>query len=213
MDSTTGMSQAETVSWLSCRVTLKEKIPLVLGVLCVAVGLVFLFVLFVVFKPCDQCDSSIEQRGGGVAIIVVLVGGITLLVRYKRQQALALRPPDVVVSEIPAEDVEKSPAAVISLDHIPHRLPVLHEIENEILSTDLNSTEDLPDYYTAVRKLQYEVNSSDSEDSQSSDLPGYFSAVVNRNFSIQDEMDFSATNAEDNLDSLVSRDGSLDTRL
>ena len=213
MHSTTAMSQADTVSWLRRSVTLKEKIPLVLGVLCIAVSLVFLFVLFVVFKPCDQCDSSIEQRGGGVAIIVVLVGGITLVVRYKRQQVQASKPPDVIISEIPAEDVEKSPAAVISLDHMPHRLPVLYEIENEIWSADLNSTADLPDYYTAVRELQNEVNYSDSEDSQSSDLPGYFSTVVNRNFSIRDEMDFSATNAEDNLDSLVSRDGSLDTRL
>lgn len=213
MHSTTAMSQADTVSWLRRSVTLKEKFPLVLGVLCIAVSLVFLFVLFVVFKPCDQCDSSIEQRGGGVAIIVVLVGGITLVVRYKRQQVQASKPPDVIISEIPAEDVEKSPAAVISLDHMPHRLPVLYEIENEIWSADLNSTADLPDYYTAVRELQNEVNYSDSEDSQSSDLPGYFSAVVNRNFSIRDEMDFSATNAEDNLDSLVSRDGSQDTRL
>ena len=207
------MSQADTVSRPSCRVTLEEKIPLVLGVLCIAVSLVFLFVLFVVFKPCDQCDSSIEQRGGGVAIIVVLVGGITLLVRYKRQQVQASKPPDVIISEIPAEDVEKSPAAMISLDHIPHRLPVLYEIENEIWSADLNSTTDLPDYYTAVRELQNAVNYSDSEDSQSSDLPDYFSAVVNRNFSVRDEVDFSATIAEDNLDSLVSRDGSLDTRL
>ena len=211
MDSTTGMSQADTVSRPSCRVTLKEKIPLVLGFLCIGVGLVFLFVLFVVFKPCDQCDSSIKQRGGGVAIIMVLVGGLTLLVRLKRRQAS--RPPDVIISEIPEEDVEKSPAALISLDHIPHHLPDLCEMDNEIWSADLNSTADLPDYYTAVRELQNAVNYSDSEDSQSSDLPDYFSAVVNRNFSVRDEMDFSATNAEDNLDSLVSRDGSLDTRL
>ena len=71
----------------------------------------------------------------------------------------------------------------------------------------------MPDYYTAVRELQNAVNYRDSEDSQSSDLPDYFSAVVNRNFSIPGEMDFSGTISEDNLDSLVSRDGSLDTRL
>ena len=191
--------------------TLKEKIPLVLGVLCIAVGLVVLFVLFVVYKPCNQCDSSIKQRGGGVAIIMVLVGVLTLLICYKRRKAS--RPPDVIISEVPEEDKEKSPAALISLDHIPHHLPALCETDNEIWSADLNSNADLPDYYTAVRELQNAVNYSDSEDSQSSDLPGYFSAVVNSSFSVRDEMDFSATNAEDNLDSLVSRDGSLDTRL
>ncbi|CAH3189883.1 unnamed protein product, partial [Porites evermanni] len=49
---------------------------------------------------------------------------------------------DVVVSEIPMEDLEKSPAPILPYNHIPHR-----PIRAEACSTDL------PDYFIAISNV------------------------------------------------------------
>ena len=219
MNSMTEMSQVEGVT--SPRVTWKGRMPLVLGVSCIVTGLLLILISFHVLKSCDQCNLRIAQLCGGAASIVFLVGGVSLLLCYKR---LKPSPPhlsttEVVISEIPAEDLEKSPAALMPVDHLPRHHPVFDEIsDRDISSIDSTFADDLPDYFTAVNQLK--SSDTESEVSQSSDLPDYFSTtVIKSNFYVGDEttseerVEFSATDVEGNLDSLVSRFGSIDTRL
>ena len=69
--------------------------------------------------------------------------------------------PQAVISLIPAEDLEKSPAAVLPYIHIPYvaafekKAPVL----------------DLPDYYTVVQNFDDFCSAMDHEDIWSVDVP------------------------------------------
>lgn len=49
----------------------------------------------------------------------------------------------VVISSIPDEDLEKSPAPILPYSHVPHRLP----FDVKAFSTGL------PDYFTAIQKF------------------------------------------------------------
>lgn len=66
----------------------------------------------------------------------------------RRTRRLTRTPREVVVSSIPAGDLEKSPAPTLPYNHVPHREPFVK-----------SSSIDLPDYFAAVRNIG-EVNLS-----------------------------------------------------
>ena len=66
----------------------------------------------------------------------------------RRTRSLTQTPREVVVSSIPAGDLEKSPAPILPYNHVLHREPFAE-----------SSSIDLPDYFTAVRNIG-EVNLS-----------------------------------------------------
>ena len=117
--------------------------------LCIAgVSLSAVLVTFVVlYKECPVCPSFIADDSESVWIItsvaaILLISGgciiVALVFRERRQYSQnSSFSGAVVISMIPVEDLEKSPAPVLPYNHIPHRQMAI----------------DLPDYFTAVRDI------------------------------------------------------------
>ena len=128
----------------------------VFGLLSLVTSAVLVLIVFAfMFQPCKNqtnCHRSWGKICGGVAVLLFLVGVFMLLfIRKRRERRFS---PQVVVSEIPAEDVEKTAAFIPSYNCIPHR-----QLFRE------TSTTDLPDYFSIVQ------NSSDVQASSKNSLP------------------------------------------
>lgn len=205
------MTQPDEV--LAVRPKLKEKIRLILGTLCILASML-LFIFLAAFKPFAQRDG-IRQRGAGMAATIFLVAGIILILRYMRQRT-SLQP-QVIISEIPAEDMEKSPVALIPAPFTHHLQPILSEIGNEPVPDESNSADDLPDYCTVIRELRKSYTGS--ADSEICDPPDYFSVVRNGNLYVGEQSSTreleelaQRTEAQSIQDPAASEDGSFDTR-
>jgi len=154
---------------LTCRLRCKEKISVVIGLLCFGGSAILLLLVFLLFKPCSNCQSSktdlvAGKICGGFAILLFLVGSVAIrncALHRRRRYGPSF---EVIISHIPAEDLEKSPAPLLPYHHTPHYQPMDLCVEA--------STRDLPDYFTSFQN-SYEVETS------SGDLPDYCSAVQN----------------------------------
>ena len=115
------------------------------GKACVAVfviALMCIVVLSVLLALMKVSQSTIELVGGGGAFILsfVVIGAAVIACNKRhRPESNSI---DVVVSEIPMEDLEKSPAPILPYNHIPH-CPVCAEA----------CCTDLPDYFIAISNV------------------------------------------------------------
>ena len=133
----------------------------------VAAGLFFLtasaaLVLVVfsfLFQSCPMntnCSHRLKVTiCGGAAVFLFLVGAFTLLSLRKRRRKMSF-PPQRVVSEIPAQDVEKSPRLITGiqpLTHNPHRFHVYATFSQNIDAPAevSQSIASLPNYFSALR--------------------------------------------------------------
>ena len=162
----TVITQDEAVSeWPRC----KGRICFVFALLCLGASGISLFFMFLLFTPCTNCESPNRDLGagkicGGVSLLLFLVGGLSLALYRKHERRCPGSTTQVIVSRIPAEDLEKSPAPTLPYYHTPHYQPT--DLHDEPSSTDL------PEYFTSSK------NSNEVE-SCSGDLPDYRSAVQN----------------------------------
>ena len=124
--------------------------------LCIAVAAVIIVAVFVLFmEDCVGC-SLYSKLLGKIAAALFAAGLLTLLLRlvmlcYNRRHISTA--PQVVVSLIPAEDLDKSAAPILPFVRIPRRLPFI----------ETSSIDSLPDYFTVVQNAD-EVYSSVDED-------------------------------------------------
>ena len=115
------------------------------GKACVAVFVIAwmcIVVLSVSLAFMKVSQSTIELVGGGGAFILIFVVIGAAVIACNKRHRPESNSVDVVVSEIPMEDLEKSPAPILPYNHIPHR-PVCAEA----CSTDL------PDYFSAISNV------------------------------------------------------------
>ena len=144
-------NEESRVSNLSTRSRGKACVAVfVIAWMCIVVLSVLLALMKVSAKPCnsketDDCSQStislVGKICGGVFILFFVVIGAAVIACNKRHRPES-NSVDVVVSEIPMEDLEKSPAPILPYNHIPHR-PVCAEA----CSTDL------PDYFSAISNV------------------------------------------------------------
>ena len=122
----------------------------VVASMCIVVLSVLLSLMKVSAKSCnskeknDCSQSTIALVGkicGGVLILFFVVSGAAVIACNKRRRPES-NSVDIIVSEIPMEDLETSPAPILPYNHIPHR-PVCAEA----CSTDL------PDYFIAISNV------------------------------------------------------------
>ena len=167
----------EVLRWSKCSTGFYLSV-FVFGVFSLVTSAVWVLIIFAfMFQPCKKqtiCHRSWGKTCGGVAILLFLIGVFMLLfIRKRRQHRSSFQ---VVVSEIPAEDVEKTPAFIPSYNCIPH-----HQLFDEASSTDL------PDYISTVQNSSEveasPINSLTEQNSKletsSKGLPDYFSVVQN----------------------------------
>lgn len=115
--------------------------------------------IFIVFCPHCSGANSLLVWINGVAALSLSAIGITILyflIFRCREGDNTENDADIVISEIPAEDVEKSPAPVIPYNHISHYSPFVQP-----------SSRDLPDYFATI------------QNSNGGDLPDYYSILQN----------------------------------
>ena len=109
---------------------------------------VILFVVVIIglsrTKNCAGCRSNSTGSTATIATVFFILGvTLALLVRLKRGSNSSTQ---VVISPIPAEDLEKSPAPILPYNHIPQRQLFLNSVKH--------SSIDLPDYFTAVQNIE-----------------------------------------------------------
>ena len=115
------------------------------GKACVAVFVIAwmcIVVLSVSLTFMKVSQSTIELVGGGGAFILIFVVIGAAVIACNKRHRPESNSVDVAVSEIPMEDLEKSPVPILPYNHIPHR-PVCAEA----CSTDL------PDYFSAISNV------------------------------------------------------------
>ena len=128
----------------------QRRLYLLAAFLCFAASAVVFALGFVLFiEDCPGCRSYLAGTLGSLALVLFIAGLLilsTILCRKGRQNSLT---PQVAISVIPAEDLEKSPATFQFYNHVPHYQP---SVETPSI--------DLPDYFTAVQNIDEEVYSS-----------------------------------------------------
>ena len=149
--------------WTKCRTIILPAV-LVFGVFCLLGAIVLLVLMFYFSMPCPsneddlksaQCKRSLKENKqggifGGVAVILIIIGVIIVKVGHKNMKRV--KSVHVVVSEIPAQDLEKTPAASslnYGQDHIPRHEPASFVVDSHSI--------DLPDYFTIVQQNSEDV--------------------------------------------------------
>lgn len=149
--------------WSKCRTIILPAV-LVFGVFCLLGAIVLLVLMLFFFMPCPSneddpksahCKRSSKSNRpggifGGVAVILIIIGVILIIVGHKNMKRV--KSVQVVVSEIPAQDLEKTPAASsfnYGQDHIPRHEPASFVADSHSI--------DLPDYFTIVQQNSEDV--------------------------------------------------------
>ena len=146
MAENTGREVQATLKWSNCSRRIYFS-AIVFKTACLATSAVLLSLLvaFRVRSCTDQTKcrwSAVPAKYcGGAAVALFVLGGSILLVCHKRRQRRSA--PQVVVSDIPAGGVAKSPAPIPPYNHIPHYQQFV-----EASSKDLP-----PDYCSAVQDV------------------------------------------------------------
>ena len=96
---------------------------------------------------------------GIVATALFLFGVCLIIIFWKRRLHSTTQ---VVISSIPDGDLEKSPAPILPLNHVPHRLPFVVKARST----------GLPNYFTAIQKFDKATfDSSLNTDFWTEDVP------------------------------------------
>jgi len=186
----------------------KRKTLLAFAVLCFATSLIFLssLVLRLFVKPCHGlCDGKsetlTEEMCGGIAMMLFLIGSFTLILcSYKKKTTADAIPhliPQVVVSEIPLEDLEKSPAPVLSYRYKP--------FSQQSDADQDQYTNDLLDYLTAVQDKDQSV-----EETSFKELPGYFTIYYHNYY--QERIETSSSQPPDYFTVMQTYEGDQQSR-
>ena len=129
-------------TWTSskCRRRLLSSV-IAFAFLCISATAVILVVVFVFFiEDCVDC-SLYCKRLRNIAAALFATGLLVLSTILCCKRVHISTPPQVVISLIPAEDLEKSAAPVLPYNRVPRRLPFL----------ETSSIDSLPDYFTVVQ--------------------------------------------------------------
>ena len=136
---------------------------------------IFLIIVFL-FEYCPGCQLSSRDRNesylvtilGTIAMLLFFFGGSILTACWRRgQNSRTDDEPQVVVSLIPAEDLEKSPAPILPYNHIPRHQPIFMK------ATLL----DVPGYSSVVKNIGDVCSSVWTEDVLETPPPCYEEAL------------------------------------
>ena len=203
---TANTTEEQTVSRLSRWATLcRGKTGVAIFVVVILCGVV-LSVLFAFSrgpKSCnteekDDCESKFAVVGkicGGTFLIIFVGSGAVIIARNKRERKIR----DVVVSEVPIEDLEKSPAPILPYNHIPHRSAIC-----QACSTDL------PDYFIAISNVSevspqlsegFWTEDIDTSDDENGPPPCYEQALrMSKYFTVAADLEYDQPNQEGQIE-------------
>lgn len=131
---------------------------IVFGFVCIGGCFVLASLTYILFGDCDGCEPKSDDKTM-VKVMRILATALFLLGILLIALSLCCRgtenslAPQVVVSSIPVEDLEKSPAPVLAYNHNPHRQAFVDEA----------AAMELPDFVTVVNNIDEIRNSSENE--------------------------------------------------
>ena len=204
---TENTTEEQRVSRLSRWATLcrgKTGVAIFVVVLLCGVVLSVLFAFSRGPKSCnkeekDDCgESKLAVLGkicGGTFLIIFVGSGAVIIARNKRERKIR----DVVVSEVPIEDLEKSPAPILPYNNIPHRPAICQACLT-----------DLPDYFIAISNVS-EVSTQlsggfwttdiDASDDENGPPPCYEEALrMSKYFSVAADLEYDQPNQEGQIE-------------
>ena len=150
----------------------EKKLYLFVSFLCIATSAALLVFVFILYgENCVGCRTFVVGIMSTLAIFLFIAGLLILATTVcgtSRRHNNAT--PQVVISFIPAEDLEKSPVSFLSYNQFPHGKPFAD-----------TSPIDLPDYFTVVQNL-HEFYSSGDEDVPETPPPCYENATEMKSF-------------------------------
>jgi len=154
----------------------QRKLYLCASFLCIATSAVLLVFVFILFaENCLGCRTFVVGILSAVAILLFIAGLLILATTVcgKRRHNDVTR--QVVISFIPAEDLEKSPVSFLSYNQFPHGKPF-----------DDTSSIDLPDYFTVLQNVHEFYTTADddvwAEDVLETPPPCYEKAIEMKSF-------------------------------
>ncbi len=121
---------------------------------------------YILFGDCEDCEQKSDDQAM-VKVMRILATALFLLGILLIALSLCCKgtenslAPQVVVSNIPAEDLEKSPAPILAYNHIPHR---------QAFSEDAATA--LPEFATVVNNIDEISNSSANEGFWTEEIDG-----------------------------------------
>jgi len=139
-----------------------------LALFCFAASAVVLLIIFTYF--CRGCSltthSSVVNTYLGAAVLFFLIGvmALALLIHYKRRKPNTAVTSHVVISSIPLEDLEKTPAPTLRSNRVSRRQ------QRPQGSSTYPTSLDLPDYFSVVQNID-EANPSVNAEDSSKDVP------------------------------------------
>ena len=159
---------AETVTQEASRSSkCDEKLLLLLTFFCIAASAVGPVIIFTFLCPgCSSVtSSSLVYAYWAVTVFLFLLGVMTLalVVHYKRRQRSTTS--RVVISSIPAEDSEETPAPTLHYNRTSQRQQL-----DQALSTHPTSV-DLPDYFSVVQNIDEIYSSMNAAEVSSENVP------------------------------------------
>lgn len=130
---------------------------IVFGFVCIGGCFVLASLTYILFGDCEDCETKPEDQSM-VKVMRILATALFLLGILLIALSLCCKgtenslAPQVVVSTIPAEDLEKSPAPILAYNHIPHR---------QAFAEDAATA--LPEFSTVVNNIDEISTSSANE--------------------------------------------------
>ena len=136
-----------------------------------SISAIIVMIVVIWFKGCTSCEKSLLESNESYLVTIlgcvgtlffVLGGSILMAFSWKNVQNNTYDDiPRAVISLIPAEDLEKSPAPVLPYYHIPR----VAAFEKKTPALDL------PDYYTVVQNFDAFYSVVDDEGIWTVDIP------------------------------------------
>lgn len=174
-DTTKNLSMVdEESSSPSTKCTRRICLTLAFSSLTVSV-IIFLIVVFL-FEYCPHCQERFRDKNesyivtilGTVATLLFFLGGSILTACWRRgQNSTSEAVPQVAISLIPDEDLEKSPAPILPYNHIPRHQPIVMK----------TCSQDVPGYSTVVKNIDEVYSSVNAKDVPETPPPCYEEAL------------------------------------
>ena len=137
---------------LKCRTWFSLSV-IAFSFLCIAVAAVIIVAVFVLFmEDCVGCSLH-SKLLGNIAAALSVAGLLILLALLCYKGRHIDRTPQVVVSLIPAEDLDNPAAPILPFVRVPRCLPYIE-------TSSINS---LPDYFTVVQNADEVYSSVDAD--------------------------------------------------
>lgn len=155
IDATKNLSMVDEQESSSSSTKYTRKICLTLAFSSLTASLLIFLIVVFLFEFCPGCKEHFRDRNesylvtilGTIATLLFFLGGSILTACWRRgQNSTTEAVPQVAISLIPDEDLEKSPTPILPYNHIPRHQPIVMKAS----SRDVTVVKNIDEVYSSV---------------------------------------------------------------